>query len=53
MNICLGFGAFRVASHVVQGSSIFSGTESVHCKCSSSVLLSMVSFDLQYCTGNE
>ena len=28
-------------------------TQSVYCKCSSSVLPSMGSFDLQRCTGNE
>ena len=30
-----------------------SGTKSAYCKCSSSVLLSMISFNLQCCTGNE
>ena len=43
---------FGLVSHVVQGSSIFTGTTSVYCKCSSSGLPSTVSFDLQYCTGN-
>ena len=36
-----------------EGSSIFSGSEFVYCKCSSSVLPSMVSFDLQRCTGTS
>ena len=44
---------FGLVSHVVQGSSIFTGTPSVYCKCSSSGLPSTVSFDLQCCTGND
>ena len=50
---CLGSNAFELASHMVQGSLFFTGTESDYCKCSSSVLLSMMSFDLQHCTRNE
>ena len=38
---CLGSNVFQLASHVVQGSLIFSGTESIYCKCSFSVLPSM------------
>ena len=43
----LGSNAFWLASHMVQGSSSFCGTESAYSKCSSTVLLSMMSFNLQ------
>ena len=43
---CLGSNALQLACHVVQGSSIFTGTKSVLCKCSSLVLPSMLSFSI-------